>query len=197
MSEKQPEKVTAVNQPDAQEIELELKKLEIMERKLNLRDLEERLAERELKREAKGSKAKSNARDIADADIQQARREAGCNHRKGGEGYEGYLGQGTDAADHAIHRHRMPNGDIWIRCLRCAKTWKPPVLSLFTDKAGVIDKPGYAQAMDEYRAGLMLPTRNKMSESAQFRWTVTDKDGNQHDATQETFREATKHSNMR
>ena len=173
MSEKQPEKVTAVNQPDAQEIELELKKLEIMERKLNLRDLEERLAERELKREAKGSKAKSNARDIADADIQQARREAGCNHRKGGEGYEGYLGQGTDAADHAIHRHRMPNGDIWIRCLRCAKTWKPPVLSLFTDKAGVIDKPGYAQAMDEYRAGLMLPTRNKMSESVLYRWTVS------------------------
>ena len=89
-------------------------------------------------------------------------------------------GQGTSVY-FALMKHRMLNGDLWIRCLRCGKTWKPPVRSSYPSDVK------YQEAVVEYEAAKMLPTNNSPSSSYTFAFS----DGGQH------FREVTKDSTLR
>jgi len=85
-------------------------------------------------------------------------------------------------------KHQMINGDIWVRCLRCGKTWKPPVEKdfFFDEKGknvapadGKFDKVRFEKVADEYRSASMFPTNNSMSTSVQCRFgkAVIDSDG--------------------
>ena len=55
--------------------------------------------------------------------------------------------------------------DWWIRCLRCAKTWKPPVKKNFSNDAT------YQAAWEAYRVAVNFQTRNGASSGYVFQFS--------------------------
>jgi hypothetical protein len=171
-------------------LELEAKQLEVEERKANLQDVRERLDERQVKRETAKQLSRTNGATLAQTAAQEKAFQARCNHRKGSMGKDGYAnGQGIDQ-QYAVLKHTFMNGDTWVRCLRCAKTWKPPLEENFyfengeqvyppADKFGRLLKPTkgtfaeerYQAAVQEYDAALKFDTRNSPSTSYIFRFS--------------------------
>ena len=146
-------------------LELESKRLEILEKTANLEDINERLAERQLKRETIRQKAYTNGATLKDTKQREAMIQKRCNHRKGGNGAAGIqLGQG-DNPQHAVIKHSMLNGDMWVRCQRCGKTWKPPIKGDYTD----IEL--YVKALTEYETAKNFQTNNTPSSSQQYQWS--------------------------
>lgn len=151
---------------DAQiaQLQLESARLEIEYKKANLQDMAERLAERNLKRETVGQRAKINGATIKQLAHNRELVQARCNHRKGGNGAVGVIaGQGDDS-QYAVLKHIMANGDTWVRCLRCGKWWIPPMKDSFETTEG------YLGAVAEYQAALNFQTRNSTSSSVMFKW---------------------------
>jgi len=170
-----PIKEMTVSEVDAElaASELELKRLELLEKKLNLTDLKARIEERALKTGNKESVFRGYGQNLAQDQAKRLTSQANCNHRKGGDGARGLHGDGTDL-QYAILRHRMQNGDIWVRCLRCGKTWKPAVKSQHTVN-GVFNVESFNLVMKEYQEALKWPTRNHTSGTQQFEWGLNDK----------------------
>jgi hypothetical protein len=169
MSEKNEEVKKAKQTPEEMEaemrlLELENKRLEVLEKKANLQDLRERLDERELKREARRQKAISNGIALKDTEERRNQQQERCSHKKGGSGFEALARGGTDS-QYAVIKHKFHNGDIWVRCLRCGKTWKPPIKSKFKSEAD------YAVAFADYRRAVEFDTRNVMSSSYLFQYS--------------------------
>lgn len=149
---------------EIKKLELEAKQLEVKERKANVQDLEERLAERELKRVDKQQKSKINGASLKSIASDTLAAQTRCNHRKGGNGAQGVVaGQGDDA-QYSVLKHAFSNGDVWVRCLRCGKTWKPPIENRHT-------KEKYIQLFSEYQAALNFQTRNSTSGSVAFKFS--------------------------
>ena len=73
-------------------------------------------------------------------------------------------GQGDDT-QYAVLKHTFANGDMWVRCLRCGKTWKPPVRELFALEEE------YLKAIVAYETAINFQTRNVPSASVQFRFS--------------------------
>jgi hypothetical protein len=178
--------------------ELELKKLELEEKKLNLLDLQDRINERSLKKEAAEQSRKTNGatlRQIAASDEAAQKR---CNHRKGGQGMQGVMfGQGDDP-QYAVIKHKFGNGDIWIRCQRCGKTWKPPIKDDFyfledgrkvepIVKGAKFNQELFEQAQHQYTEALNFQTRNQMSSGNIYSFP----------GGVEEFRKKMRHSNLR
>ena len=168
-----------VKKPDHQEVEkidIELKRLQLVNAKLEmehrtaeLQDAREKLDERKMKRETNASRFRSHGQNIQQDKDNRAAQQRICNHKKGGDGAKGVVGgQGQDT-QYAIIRHRVANGDIWVRCLRCAKLWKPPV------KSAHKTTESYNAAFEKYNEALVFPTRNQMSTGQQFQWGYNDK----------------------
>ena len=152
------------NEIELQRAELELRRLELLERKANLQDVQERLEERELKRTNRRQVFLGRGQNLIQDRAKKDGLQKGCNHRKGGDGARGVVGgEGTDP-QYAVIKHRMANGDVWVRCLRCGKTWKPPVKSMHKTEAS------YNAAMERYEVAAAFPTRNHTSSSQQFEW---------------------------
>src|SRR5581483_7940833 len=144
-------------------LELEAKKLEVQEKKANLQYLRERLDERELRRENIRQRSITNGQTLQQLAAADRLSQSRCNHRKGGNGAEGVVtGQGDDS-QYAVLKHTFCNGDTWVRCLRCGKTWKPPILSKFKTKED------YELALAEYQAAVGFQTRNVTSGSIMFK----------------------------
>lgn len=131
------------------ELENKLKEADLKLRAAQLQDVEETLAERELKRETKRQRSVTNGQTLKQTSAIDQAVQKRCNHRKGGNGLPGLLaGQGHDS-QYAILKHKFANGDWWIRCLRCGKTWKPPVKRSYkTEDEYRIAKAMYEQALD-------------------------------------------------
>lgn len=162
-------------------LELESARLAVLEKKANLEDLNERLAERQLKRDTIKQTSLTNGatlRALAESDVKVQKR---CNHRKGGNGASGVVSGQGDSLDYALMKHTMLNGDEWIRCLRCGKTWKPPV----KDHFGTIEE--YIKALTEYEQAKLLPTKNTGSGACQVRFSDNGA----------YFREVMRHSTLR
>jgi hypothetical protein len=186
------EAVTPVQKKQSlEDMELEFKRLEIEAKKLELLDIRDRVDDRQMKRDNREQRTRANGQ-VLDNNLAQRRAvQEQCNHRKGGNGLEGFAsGQGDDP-QYAVLKHQFLNSDVWVRCLRCGKWWKPPVESSFyfdargrevASKDGKFDAEKFAQAKAEYAIALKFPTRNSMSGSYQFKFS----DGGQ------VFREATK-----
>lgn len=162
--------------------ELEIKELEKLEKQANLQDLQERLAEREMKRQNKVQRSLINGQTLNQNSAAKKAGQQRCNHRKGGNGQEGIAKGKGDDPQYAVLKHQMMNGDIWVRCLRCAKTWKPPVKESyyfdstgknvgFADPAGKFSQQAFDEALREYQEAVEFPTRNIMSGSVQFRFS--------------------------
>lgn len=166
---------------ELKKLELEAKRLEVLERKAHLEDLTEQLAERELRRETKRQRSLTNGatlKQLADGDhIAQSR----CNHKKGGNGVNGVIGGQGDDSQYAVLKHIFANGDMWIRCLRCGKTWKPPVKSQYKNERD------FLLAEVDYKTAVNFQTRNVTSGSVQFRFSDNG----------EYYRQVTANSNLR
>jgi hypothetical protein len=177
------EELTIENQRLELEIkrkELATKNLEILEKEANLQDIQERLAERQGKRQDKSEKAKSNGLTLAQNRAALKAVQDRCNHKKGGNGENGIVGGQGDDSQYAVLKHIFLNGDMWVRCLRCRKLWKPPIKKNFTTETS------YQAAWDVYNAARNFQTRNGTSSGYQFRFS----DGGEY------FREVTEHVNL-
>jgi hypothetical protein len=155
------------------QLELEAKRLEILEKKINIEDAQERIAERQLRRDAVSQKAYTNGATLRDTATREAQVQKRCNHRKGGDGAAGIqLGQGQ-SSNFAVIKHTMLTGDMWLRCQRCGKTWKPPIKSDFMPGGLYEEKgiEGYVATLTEYEAMRNCQTSNKPSSSQQFQWS--------------------------
>lgn len=146
-------------------LELEAKQLEIKERKAHIVDLEEQLANRELQRELKRQRSLTNGATLSQLAAIDRSAQSRCNHKKGGNGAQGVVGGQGDDSQHAVLKHTFGNGDMWIRCLRCGKTWKPAVRSHFKTEEE------YLKAVVAYETAVNFQTRNVPSGSVQFRFS--------------------------
>lgn len=163
-----------------EEMEMEIKALELEAKKLELIDLRDRIDERKMKKENKDSRTKSNGAVLKANASQLKAAQARCNHKKGGNGAEGLIqGQGDDP-QYAVMKHQFGNGDVWVRCLRCAKTWKPPIEDDYffdengvsvTPEEGTFSQAKFDAAARDYDAALQFQTRNVMSGSIQYRFS--------------------------
>lgn len=161
------------------DMEAEIKALELEAKRLELIDLKERIDERKMKRENKDSRSKMNGTVLTQNAAQLKAAQARCNHKKGGNGAEGIIqGQGDDP-QHAVLKHQFGNGDIWVRCLRCGKTWKPPIEEeyYFNENGvsvapadGTFDQAQFDKTLREYNEAVGFQTRNVMSGSIQYRF---------------------------
>ncbi len=164
-------------------LELEEKQLAVKFQKANLVDMEERLAERELKRESRRQDAQSKGAALSVKAKNEATQQSNCNHKKGGNGAQGVVGGQGDDSQYAVLKHTFATGDTWVRCLRCGKTWKPPVKSDFKN-----NQEGYTSAMDVYKQALQFQTRNVPSKGIVFSYG---------EGGVELYRENTKNANLR
>ena len=111
-----------------------------------------------------------------------------CSHRKGGQVLVGNklnskFHEVGDDSQYAVLKHTFANGDTWVRCLRCGKTWKPPVKSDFKN-----NQEGYTSAMEVYKQALQFQTRNVPSKGIVFSYG---------EGGVELYRENTKNANLR
>lgn len=155
--------------------------LELKEKAANVQDLQERLDERELKRETKRQRSLTNGATIKALAANDTAAQKRCNHRKGGNGVHGVVGGQGDDSQYAVIKHTFANGDLWVRCLRCGKTWKPPVRELYPSEQD------FLKASVEYETAVNFQTRNVASGSVQFRFSDNGA----------LYRSVTAHTNLR
>ena len=165
--------------------ELEAKAAERERRNLDIRKLKI-----ELEKEALASKQlqydrESQGKAFAQADATDLYRWTICTHKKGGTASQRdmrVISTGGNGNQYSVIKHQMINGDIWVRCLRCAKTWAPPVEKNFyfrdgknvSVKDGKFDKEKFEAARVEYLRACNFETNNSMSGSVQCRFSTFD-----------------------
>ena len=163
------------------EADLKLKEAELRLKLAQLQDVEESLAERQLKRDNKTQRSRTNGETLKALDSSTKQVQKRCNHKKGGNGIPGLVGgQGHDS-QYAVLKHTFANGDMWVRCLRCGKTWKPPVHRAYkSEEEYRIAQAVYEQAVD-------FQTNNTPSSSYVFRYSDNG----------EFYRETTEYTTLR
>ena len=200
---------TAKMDRELKKAELEAKQLEKQEREYHIRDLKGSLAKRDLEE----MQLKENRQQQGETFAQQARQDkfrfSICTHKKGGTANARdtrCLSTGGNGNQYAIMKHQMINGDIWVRCLRCGKTWNPPVESnfYFNDKGvsvapidGVFSKEAFNAAHVEYIKATMFETNNTMSGSVQVRFSRYDQASGKIVDGSDVYRESIASTNLR
>jgi hypothetical protein len=166
--------------------ELEAKLLEKQEREYHIKDLKARLADRDIAEKQTKEDREQQGRTFAQQDATDTYRYKICTHKKGGivtPRDMRVLTTGGNNIQYAIMKHQMINGDIWVRCLRCGKTWAPPVEKNFFFDAkgrcvapndGQFDKARFERVREEYVRATMFETNNSMSGSVQCRFARFD-----------------------
>jgi hypothetical protein len=175
--------------------ELEAKTLEIEERKYHIKDLKSKIADRDIRELQIKEDRAQQGQSIRQQDAADLYRFTHCTHRKGGMASARdvhVLSTGGDNHQYAVIKHQMINGDIWVRCLRCGRTWAPPVeKNFFFDEKGrsvapvdgQFNKSRFERAVDDYKTATMFPTNNSMSTSVQCRFFKIDEEtGREYDA---------------
>ena len=135
--------------------------------------------------------AKASGRVLTELARNTAHRQFECNHCKGGT-YTQKMVFGSDGISrremvfptkgqspyYAVIKHQMIHGDIWVRCLRCGKWWKPPL------RKDHKDDRSFWRAMFEYEEALNFKTNNTASGSVQCRFETISPDGSRKDETE-------------
>ena len=167
---------------------LESSKLEIEERKYHIKDLKARIADRDIEELQAKENREQQGRTFAQQEATDLYRFSVCTHKKGGLASQRdvrVLSTGGNSIQYAIMKHQMMNGDIWIRCLRCGKTWAPPIEKNFIFNAagrsvapadGTFDKAKFDAAVLEYKRATMFETNNTPSGSVQCRFSTWSDD---------------------
>lgn len=194
MSEKEEKpKVFANATEELAAIELAIKKAQLedlelqkQERQFNMKDLKQRLGEREVKDLQKKEDREAQGRTFASQAASDENRQTICTHKKGGvvspRDFK-VLNTGGNGQQFAVIKHQMINGDLWIRCLRCGKTWLPPQKEKFFfnergkvapskgPEAGTFNEAAYRKACQEYQVAVHFETNNSPSGSVQCRFS--------------------------
>jgi hypothetical protein len=171
--------------------ELEQLKLSRQEREYSIKDLKGRLAERDVKELQKKEDREAQGRTFAQQRGTDEARWKVCTHKKGGNVSQRdmrVLSTGGNATQYAVMKHQMINGDIWVRCLRCGKTWSPPLKSKFYFDVkgkqvplhmGEFDRIRFENAVIDYNRAVAFETNNTMSGSVQVRFSRWDEKSQQ------------------
>jgi hypothetical protein len=146
-------------------LEIEEKTLSIERSRAEIEDYKERRDERTIKAENKSSNYKTRGEALKANENKTKQDQKRCNHRKGGQGLQGVVGGRGDSTYFAVIKHTFCHNDQWVCCLRCGKTWKPPLERSFKEK------DLFYQALAEYRMALDFPTLNAPSSSSQFQFS--------------------------
>lgn len=195
MAEKEAEKpkVYANAAEELAAIELAIKKAQLedlelqkQERQFNMTDLKQRLGERQVKELQKKEDREAQGRTFETQRATDENRQRICTHKKGGVVSQRdfkVLNTGGNGQQYAVIKHQMINGDIWVRCLRCAKTWVPPQKEKFYfdergrvapskgESAGKFNEEKFKKAVQEYQMAVDFETNNSMSGSVQCRFS--------------------------
>ena len=189
----------------AQLADIELQK---RERELNIRDVRSRIDDRENKQQQHQMDREASGRTFAQQKATDDARQKACTHKKGGvvsARNMSVLSTGGNSMQYAVIKHQMINGDMWVRCLRCGKTWLPPVKDNFyfkgtkqvAPKDGTFDAVKFDAADMDYRRAVNFETNNSPSGSVQCRFTKWDEKSEQWvDATLD-YRQHVKATNLR
>jgi len=199
---------TARMQQEAAKLELEAKQLELQERQYHVQDLKGRIADRQLAEMQAKNNRESAGRTFAQDDATDKYRWSVCTHRKGGVVSARdmrALTTGGNEDQYAVIKHQMINGDIWVRCLRCSKTWAPQVQSNFyfrdgksvAPRDGVFDKEKFAAAQAEYERAVAFPTRNTMSGSVICQFKKFNTETGRFEDAADLYRENIRGTNLR
>jgi hypothetical protein len=189
-------------------LEKEAKELELQERQYHIKDLRGRLADRDLSEKQEKQNREAQGRTFAQDEATDAYRWSVCTHRKGGivsARDMRALTTGGSEDQYAVIKHQMINGDIWVRCNRCGRTWSPPVESNFYFKGGksvapvdgVFDKDKFRAAQEDYQRAVQFPTRNTMSGSVQCRFQKFNLETGRLEDASVLYRESVKDTNLR
>jgi hypothetical protein len=215
MSEDKP-KVYANAAEELAAIELSIKKAQLAdlelqkrERELNIQDVRARIGDRETKAMQKTMDREAAGRTFAQQKATDEARWKVCTHKKGGvvsARNMSVLSTGGNSMQYAVIKHQMINGDMWVRCLRCGRTWLPPVKENFyfnakgkqvAPKDGTFDAAKFQSTHEEYLRAVNFETNNSPSGSVQCRFTKWDEKSEQWvDATQD-YRNSVASSNLR
>jgi len=201
---------------EAKKLELLIKKrqlealdLEQEERTYHIQDLKQSLAERSVKEKQLQEDRAQQGRTFEQQRQTDNYRFSICTHRKGGMVTPRdlrVLSTGGNREQFALIKHQMINGDIWVRCQRCGKTWAPPVeKNFFFDERGRVVAPQdgvfsqvkFDEAYKDYVAATMLNTNNTMSGSVQCRFTTFDPESKKMVDAADKYREAISNTNLR
>lgn len=126
----------------------EFEAIRLEKEQLELEEMRFRVADMKQKKAVSESKTKRTEAELQSTIANEKRKQASCNHRKGGFNVEGLIsGQGEDSK-YAVNKHTYPNKITVVMCTRCFREWKP-------------GDPQY----DEAR---MWPTDNQPSASVTF-----------------------------
>ena len=212
-----------VPQPDFKNAAEEIAYLEVQIKKAQLADLELQKQERkmniqvatrtvdsyELKEQQRKENRESQGLTFAQQKRTDESKQAMCTHKKGGivtPRDMRVLSTGGNGQQYAIIKHQMINGDFWIRCLRCGKTWCPPVKENFyfnkkgrvvPPKDGEFDMEKFKEAIGKYQQAVNFETNNTASGSVQCKFSrFNEETGEWIDASKE-YRDALKDTNLR
>jgi predicted Zn finger-like uncharacterized protein len=139
----------------------------------DFQDISERLADRQNKRNTKSQEYESRGRELIKTGRDQAAVQNACQHKKGGRGNipGGFL-RGNDV-NYSVIKHTLPTNQMYIRCTRCGKTWKP-VSQFDYDLKTAEGKEAYNAAKAEYQKAIDFNTDNIESSSITFQHTSDD-----------------------
>lgn len=139
----------------------------------DFQDISERLADRQNKRNTKSQEYESRGRELIKTGRDQAAVQNACQHKKGGRGNipGGFL-RGNDV-NYSVIKHTLPTNQMYIRCTRCGRTWKP-VSQFDYDMKSAEGKSAYEAAKVEYQRAVDFNTDNIESSSITFQHTSDD-----------------------
>jgi hypothetical protein len=190
----------------AQLADLELQK---QERELSIEEKRGTIADRVTKQKQKVMDREQQGKVFAAQRREDDAKQSACTHKKGGVVSQRnlqVLSTGGNSPQFAVIKHQMINGDFWVRCLRCGKTWLPPVKDNYFLNAkgkvvapvdGVFSQEKFDAAVAAYRVAVAFETNNTSSGSVICKFSKWDEKSEQWvDATND-YRQAVKSTNLR
>ncbi len=216
MEEKETAKVYSNAAEEIAAIELSIKKAQLadlelqkQERQLSIEEKRGTIADRVTKQKQKAMDREQQGKVFAAQKREDEAKQNQCTHKKGGVVSQRnlqVLSTGGNSPQYAVIKHQMINGDFWVRCLRCGKTWLPPVKDnyFFSAKGkqvapidGTFSQEKFDAAVTAYRTAVAFETNNTASGSVICKFTKWDEKSEQWvDATND-YRLAVKASNLR
>jgi hypothetical protein len=133
----------------------EAEAIELRYKELQIADIEERLNERKERRERMDATRQKQANDFRKGQMEMARRQAVCKHRKGGK--DNRFADGN-ATNYSVNRNIYPTGREVIMCTRCGKEVEKP-----EQKLRKTDPDRYKAMFAEWQEWSRFPTDNSPS----------------------------------
>jgi hypothetical protein len=190
----------------AQLADLELQK---QERQLSIQEKQGTIHDRLNKQKQKEMDRQQQGRVFAAQQREDDARQGQCTHKKGGTVSPRdmkVLHTGGNSQYYAVLKHQMITGDFWVRCLRCGKTWCPPVEDNYyfnakgkqvAPKDGAFSKEKFDLALADYRKAVSFETNNSPSSSVICQFSKWDEASGKWVDAKEDYRHNLRATNLR